>query len=156
MPFGGSVMSTVIWLTDSTDANVMQAVEIIGALLFVGLIVSSSYWVIAYAQRHLRVLIKQERLFIFRSVLIVLAGTIGVVFASISWQLSTNETAVGLPLPWTIWDNSNYFWRGSMNPLLVIAWAADLFFGLALPHLPVAILCCIKRRRLRRVSIGAK
>jgi hypothetical protein len=125
----------------------MEAIVIIiGAVFLIILVIWFSYVVVAYTHRNLWLLIDANRLRFVRSGLLVVAGTIGIVFASVSWQLSTNESASGFPFPWNIWYHSTLEPNRSMSPLLLIPWATDLILGSALPHLPLAILCVVTRR----------
>jgi|GEM_PF-2162420 len=124
----------------------METIKIIGALFLIVLVIWFSYVVVAYTHRNLWLLFPADRLRFVRAGLVIVAVTIGIVFASVSWQLSTNESASGFPFPWNIWDNSTLVSDHSMNPVLLIPWATDLILGFALPHLPLAILGVATRR----------
>jgi hypothetical protein len=128
--------------------------EIFGGLLLVTSIGLFSYRLVVYVHRNVGVLVERKRITLLRCVLWATAGTLGITLASITWNLSSAESAVGFPLPWNTWFNSDPVWQGSMNPIAVIPWLADLALGLALGHLPAAILCFFKRRRLK-ISAGA-
>jgi len=128
--------------------------EIVGGLLLVALIFFLSYRVVVYVHRNIGVLVQREHVSMFRCGLWAIAGTIAFVLASMTWSFSSAESAMGFPLPWNTWFNSDPVWQGSMNPIVVIPWLADLALGLTLGHLPVAVLCFFKPRRLK-ISTGA-
>ena len=126
--------------------------EICGWLLLTVSVYFLSYKLIAYTHRNLELMVYPREPLFLRCVVVAMAGTIGVVLASVTWSLSSSESAVGFPLPWTIWLASDTGWQGSTNPIRAIPWLADLSLGLALVHLPIALLCFSKRRRIKAAA----
>ena len=129
----------------------------VAAVLVVVAMVYVCYKTISFAQRNLASLVTDKNtLSVMRSALIIIATTVGIVLSSITWKLSENQSIVGLPLPWSIWDDTNSYWENFISPLSVLPWGADLIFGFALPHLPIAIICAVRKRKLPSVCRRAR
>lgn len=122
------------------------------ALLLIVVVVYACYKTISYAQRNLVSLITNKNsLSVTRSGLIIIAATVAIMFSSITWKLSESESIVGFPIPWSGWDDTNSYWENFISPLSMLPWAVDLIFGLSLPHLPIAIICVVRKRESRSV-----